>query len=98
MEEFRSRHVQRVGLLDYLEKNYFEERSQARWMLCYRQGIPVASIDTNNSIESWHNTLKTHFFKNRQKRRFDTVIYVLAKNAILFYQRTQMPTWSPSSW
>jgi hypothetical protein len=87
MENFRVSHAQRAGLLDYLEKNYFEERSQARWMLFYRQDIPVAAIDTNNYIESWHNTLKTHFFKNRQKRRLDTVIYTLAKNAIPFYQR-----------
>jgi len=87
LEDFRVRHARRVGLLDYLEKNYFEEPSQVRWMPCYRQGNPVAAIDTNNFIESWHNTLKTHFFKNRQKRRFDTVIFTLTKNAIPFYQR-----------
>jgi hypothetical protein len=55
-------------------------------MLCYRQGLNCATIDTNNFIESWHNTLKRHFFKDQQKRRVDMVVYILAKMAIPHFQ------------
>ncbi|KAF9081752.1 hypothetical protein BGX29_004310, partial [Mortierella sp. GBA35] len=60
---------------------------QERWMLCYRQNISYASIDTNNYIESWHNTLKRHFFRDKQQRRPDTVIYVLAVLAVPHFQQ-----------
>lgn len=56
-------------------------------MLCYRQDIHCAAIDTNNFVESWHNALKTHFFKDRQQRRADTVIYIMTKSVIPHYQR-----------
>ncbi|KAG0223876.1 hypothetical protein BGW42_005500, partial [Actinomortierella wolfii] len=52
------------------------------WMVCFRQGYPTGSIDTNNLIESWHNTLKRHFFRDRLKRRADHVIYILVYGAI----------------
>ncbi|KAI8599565.1 hypothetical protein EDD21DRAFT_307830, partial [Dissophora ornata] len=55
-------------------------------MLCYRQDVYYASIDTNNYIESWHNTLKLHFFKDKHQRRADTVIYVLAMMAVPHFQ------------
>ena len=41
-------------------------KQRERWMFCYRQGLSYATIDTNNFIESWHNTLKRHF-KDVQK-------------------------------
>ncbi|KAG0249974.1 hypothetical protein BG011_008772 [Mortierella polycephala] len=45
------------------------------------------TIDTNNYVESWHNVLKMHFFKDRQGRRVDSIIYTLVKSCIPFYQR-----------
>ena len=61
-----------------------------RWMLCYRQELDYPAIDTNNYIESWHNTLKRHFFKDQQKRRVDMVVYILAKMAIPHFQHKVM--------
>ncbi|KAK3835656.1 MAG: hypothetical protein J3R72DRAFT_358589, partial [Linnemannia gamsii] len=57
------------------------------WMFCYRQDLSYASIDTNNYIESWHNTLKQHFLRDKQQRRVDTVIYVLNVIAVPHYQQ-----------
>jgi len=65
-------------------------RKQERWMFCYRQELSYASIDTNNYIESWHNTLKQHFFRDKQQRRVDTVIYVLNVIAVPHYQQKCM--------
>jgi hypothetical protein len=65
-------------------------RKQRCWMFCYRQDLSYASIDTNNYIESWHNTLKQHFFRDKQQRRVDTVIYVLNVMAVPHYQRKCM--------
>ncbi|KAF9100382.1 hypothetical protein BGX27_000415, partial [Mortierella sp. AM989] len=63
------------------------EEKRKPWMLCYRDGVSYASIDTNNYIESWHNTLKRHFFRDKQQRRQDTVIYVLAMMAVPHFQQ-----------
>lgn len=63
---------------------------QKQWMLCHRQDISYSSIDTNNYIESWHNTLKRHFFRDKQHRRVDTVIYVLAILAVPRFQQKCM--------
>ncbi|KAH7058064.1 hypothetical protein BKA57DRAFT_531355 [Linnemannia elongata] len=70
---------------DDLKKEYIKtdnsvevKETQESWMLCYRQHISYASIDTNNYIESWHNTLKRHFLRDKQHRRMDSVIYALA--------------------
>ncbi|KAG0275734.1 hypothetical protein BGZ97_010230, partial [Linnemannia gamsii] len=83
IKAFRETWSHQKELLEYLDKNYFgrsmfqphewqvKERQES-WMLCYRQDISYASIDTNNYIESWHNTLKRHFFKDKQQRRPDT--------------------------
>ncbi|KAF9926702.1 hypothetical protein FBU30_003778 [Linnemannia zychae] len=38
-------------------------------------------------IESWHNTLKRHFFRDNQQRRSDTVIYILAILAVPHFQQ-----------
>ncbi|KAG0249460.1 hypothetical protein DFQ27_009978 [Actinomortierella ambigua] len=51
------------------------------WMVCFRQGSATGSIDTNNLIESWHNTLKRHFFRDRLQRP-DHVMYILAYVAV----------------
>src|SRR5690606_34815275 len=37
-------------------------------------------------IESWHNKSKTHFLKDRRKRRADTVIHILANSVVPYYQ------------
>ncbi|KAG0282157.1 hypothetical protein BGZ97_009123, partial [Linnemannia gamsii] len=58
--------------LESWEQDVISKRK--RWMLCYHQGLNCATIDTNNFIESWHNTLKRHFFKDQQKRRLDMVV------------------------
>ena len=58
-----------------------------RWMFCYREGVSYAWINTNNYIESWHNALKKHFFKDKQQRRIDSVIYILVYKAIPHYQQ-----------
>ena len=75
------------GLIQYLEKNYLDHMAdRRRWMFCYR-GVSYAWINTNNYIESWHNALKKHFFKNKQQRRIDSVIYILVYKAISHYQQ-----------
>ncbi|KAG0063158.1 hypothetical protein BGZ93_003679, partial [Podila epicladia] len=98
IRSFRETWGSQEELLQYLDKNYFGPSMfqdhewqvvdvQKHWMLCYRQDISYASIDTNNYIESWHNTLKRHFFKDKQQRRPDTVIYVLAVLAVPHFQQ-----------
>ncbi|KAG0345997.1 hypothetical protein BG004_002648 [Podila humilis] len=89
---FREKWHAQQPLLTYLDKNYFgtstpDENIRRRWMVCYRQEVTYCSIDTNNFIESWHNTLKSHFFKDYQQRRPDTVIYILAMMAVLHFQQ-----------
>ncbi|KAF9996861.1 hypothetical protein BGZ80_007152 [Entomortierella chlamydospora] len=75
-------------LMEYLNENYLNsEADRRRWMFCYREGVSYGWINTNNYIESWHNTLKKHFFKDRQQRRIDTVIYILVNKAIPHYQQ-----------
>ncbi|KAF9271569.1 hypothetical protein BGZ88_005923, partial [Linnemannia elongata] len=98
IKAFRETWSGQKELLEYLDKNYFGRSMfeahewqvkdiQKTWMLCYRQDISYASIDTNNYIESWHNTLKRHFFRDKQQRRPDTVIYVLAVLAVPHFQQ-----------
>ncbi|KAF9898986.1 hypothetical protein EC991_009822, partial [Linnemannia zychae] len=65
-------------------------RQQQRWMFYYREGMSYASINTNNYIESWHNTLKQHFFRDKQKRRVSTVISVLNVMTAPHYQQKCM--------
>jgi hypothetical protein len=75
--------------MDYLNKNYLDsEADKRRWMFCYRENVPHAWMHTNNFIESWHNALKKHFFRDKQQRRIDTVIYILVHRAIPHYQTT----------
>jgi hypothetical protein len=71
-------------------REYAIARKQERWMFCYRQELSYASIDTNNYIESWHSTLKQTFFRDKQQRRVDTVIYVLNVMAVPHYQQKCM--------
>lgn len=54
----------------------------------YRQYVTCASIDTNNKVESWHNSLKTNFFKSRQKRRPDIG---LTRYRLLYKERVFIP-------
>ncbi|OAQ22666.1 hypothetical protein K457DRAFT_39753, partial [Linnemannia elongata AG-77] len=74
--------------LTYLDKNYLDHESdRRRWMLCHRQQVNYSYINTNNYIESWHNTLKRHFFKDKQQRRLDSVIHILTKKAVPYFQQ-----------
>lgn len=74
--------------VQYMEKNYLDSvADRRRWMYCYRAGVSYAWINTNNYVESWHNTLKKHFFKDKQQRRIDSVIYTLVHQAIPHYQQ-----------
>ncbi|KAF9171212.1 hypothetical protein BGX21_000952, partial [Mortierella sp. AD011] len=86
IKAFLKDHEHRTRLLGYLGKSYFKQEDRERWMFCFRQNISCAAIDTNNFVESWHNALKTHSFKDRQKRRADTVIYIMTKSVIPHYQ------------
>ncbi|KAI8595960.1 hypothetical protein EDD21DRAFT_20347 [Dissophora ornata] len=81
-------------LILHLNKNYFGEddkdnaqEKQRHWMVCYRQDVSYSCIDTNNYIESWHNTLNRHLFRDNQQRSVDTVIYVLAVIAVPHFQQ-----------
>ncbi|KAI7820579.1 hypothetical protein BC939DRAFT_387494, partial [Gamsiella multidivaricata] len=93
---FRDKWSNYEELLVFMDKNYFgknmaeAEDKQKHWMICYRQDVSYSSIDTNNYIESWHNTLKRHFFRDKQQRRVDTVIYVLAVMAVPHFQQKCM--------
>jgi hypothetical protein len=75
--------------VDYLEKYYMnDEADRRRWMFCYRENVPHAWMHTNNFIESWHNALKMHFFRDKSQRRVDTVIFILVHRALPHYQNT----------
>ena len=94
IKNFREKWSNYEELLVYLNKNYFGEEGsvnaqdkQKHWMICYRQDVSYSGIDTNNYIESWHNTLKRHFFRDKQQRRVDTVIYILAVMAVPHFQQ-----------
>ncbi|KAI1288883.1 hypothetical protein EDD11_009573 [Mortierella claussenii] len=71
-----------------MDKCYFNSDSdKRRWMYCYREGVSYSWINTNNYIESWHNTLKKHFFKDKTERRIDVVIYTLVHRALPHYEQ-----------
>ncbi|KAG0311993.1 hypothetical protein BGZ99_009787, partial [Dissophora globulifera] len=38
-------------------------------------------------VKPWHNAVKTHFFRDHQRRRSDTVIYIIVKTIVTFYER-----------
>jgi hypothetical protein len=90
IESFRTKWAQYDVVMDFLEKNYVQESKMERWMICYRRDVSYANIDTNNYTESWHNTLKKHFFKDSGMQRPDRVIHSLAKVALPHYQRKCM--------
>lgn len=74
--------------VDYLNKNYFDhEADRRRWMFCYRVNVDYAWINTNNFIESFHHALKKYFFKDKQQRRIDTVIFILIHRTLPHYQQ-----------
>ncbi|KAF9899470.1 hypothetical protein EC991_008853 [Linnemannia zychae] len=91
---FRETWSDQKELVAYLDESYFGgsaydqvKEIQESWMLCYRQHISYASIDTNNYIESWHNTLKRHFLRDKQQQPPDTIIYILAVLAVPHFQQ-----------
>ncbi|KAG0328836.1 hypothetical protein BGZ99_004324 [Dissophora globulifera] len=74
--------------MKYIEEFYFQSDSdRRRWMFCHREGVSYAWINTNNYIESWHNALKMHFFKDKSERRIDVVIYILVHRALPHYEQ-----------
>ena len=74
--------------VQFMNKNYFDSvADKRRWMYCHREGISFAWINTNNYIESWHNTLKKHFFKDKSLKRLDHVIHTLVHGAIPHYEQ-----------
>jgi hypothetical protein len=83
---FQQENRHRVEMLQFLDKNYFKETDRQHWMVCFRENIACAAIDTNNYVESWLNVLKMYFLKDKQRRRADTVVYTLVKYIIPFYQ------------
>ncbi|KAF9369178.1 hypothetical protein CPB97_003843, partial [Podila verticillata] len=75
------------NLMKYMNDQYLGHPAiRRRWMFCHRRNVAYGWIDTNNLIESWHNTMKTHFFKDKIPRRLDHVIYILINNAVPHYQ------------
>jgi SWIM zinc finger len=86
LRAFQVDNQHRPKLLQYLDKNYFKETELQRWMVCFRENLNSAGINTNNYVESWHNALKMYFLKDRQKRRVDVVIHILAKSVVPFYE------------
>lgn len=54
-------------------------------MLCHRQDVNYGYISTSIYIESWHNPLKKHFFKDKHRRRLDSVIHTLTKKAVPYF-------------
>lgn len=55
-------------------------------MFCHCGYVAYGWINTNNLIKSWHNTMKTHFFKDKIPWQLDHVIYILMYNAVPYYQ------------
>ncbi|KAF9982827.1 hypothetical protein BGZ75_005695 [Mortierella antarctica] len=99
IEKFRLDHVERTDLAKHLEEGYFSENQEQRWMLCYRQGLYGIAIDTNNYVESWHSSLKTHFFKDHRKQRLDSVIYTVVKAVYPFTNAgAESTAWTVVGW
>ncbi|KAG0267568.1 hypothetical protein DFQ27_008613 [Actinomortierella ambigua] len=99
---FRTKWKNYKPLLAYLDEHYFgfKEREEGErifieldlsvrhsWMVCYRQDVSYCSIDTNDFIEPWHNTLKSEFFRDHNQRRLDVVIYILSMMALPHFQQ-----------
>ncbi|KAG0224765.1 hypothetical protein BGW42_004877 [Actinomortierella wolfii] len=54
------------------------------WMACFMQETALMGLDNANSvILSWHNVLKENLFKEKQKRRLDWILYILANNVVV---------------
>ncbi|XP_035215656.1 uncharacterized protein LOC118189203 [Stegodyphus dumicola] len=60
--------------IEYFSENYKNRLEE--WALCYRN-FPHAFTDTNMYCESFHNQLKTVYFKRRHNRRLDILISTL---------------------
>ena len=69
--------LQYPSLVTYMEENYFNR--EEKWTLAHRQSINYERVDTNNFIESFHNKLKTQYFKQKQNKRIDVLIETLEK-------------------
>ncbi|KAG0260195.1 hypothetical protein BGZ95_004498, partial [Linnemannia exigua] len=72
------------SLLQHVAR-YFEEEMRPRWMFAYRQDISYGATNTNNLIESFHNTLRHRFFKGTRHKFADRVIYTLAEKVIPYF-------------
>ncbi|KAF9165602.1 hypothetical protein BGX20_000520 [Mortierella sp. AD010] len=90
IKQFRSHWSAYPFVTDHLDKNYFNEDSRRRWMLCYRQSISYNCIDINNNTESWRNTIETYFFMENRNIRADSVIYGLVRMVLPRYQQKQL--------
>ncbi|KAF9322489.1 hypothetical protein BG006_002343, partial [Podila minutissima] len=58
LAKFKSTWGSFKDLMEYLNLQYFYEDTQKRWMVAHRQEDTYNDMNTNNSIESWHRTLK----------------------------------------
>ena len=67
-----------------------ELSDRRRWMFCHREGVFFAWINTNNYVEFWHNSLKIHFFRDKQKWQCD---FILVENATSRYQKMCKRHW-----
>lgn len=86
IQQFRTEFSHLTKMMGYLNTYYFAE-GKTNWMLCERQGIYHAQINTNNYIESWHRTLKVRFFRQKRAKRVDRAIYVLSQQTAPFFFR-----------
>ncbi|KAF9367786.1 hypothetical protein BGX21_007068, partial [Mortierella sp. AD011] len=59
-------------------------------MKAYRTGTFYAAMDTNNFVESWHNTLKNTFLGKHYKLRPDRVVYLLSQIVIGYFEKEEL--------
>lgn len=62
----------------YFYNNYVRDEKYMLWATCYRLG---ALANTNMFAEAFHRVLKGNYFKSKQNRRIDHLVFILLKCA-----------------
>ena len=69
----------------YFEKNYLNRIE--KWAIYCREKDLQTEITTNMHLESFHNKLKNIYFKGKQNRRIDKLLYTLLQMEKHYYLR-----------
>ncbi|KAG0195393.1 hypothetical protein BGX28_001508, partial [Mortierella sp. GBA30] len=77
---------QQPAFLAYFKKQWLKDDKHKRWMKAYRFGQYYGTMDTNNYVESWHNTLKHSFLKGKYNIRLDHLVYIIRRSIVPYFQ------------